>query len=202
MLRAVASQVLAGTWASKPAASDVGVGTVYRASDVGPSPGITFVSDGTRWIPDGVQILARNASASGMSVTGTLSETALVTVTVPAGVLGINGSLIVQVSFAYTNSANTKTMRIRFGGLAGTQYLSAAATTTATLSDQRWISNRGAANSQVGGQGGVAFYGTSTNTTVTSSVDTTADTTLLLTGTLANTGETIAVESYRVLLTP
>lgn len=43
-------------------------------------------------------------------------ETTLATVSVPANSMGPNGSVIVTAVWSYTNSANVKTMRGRFGG--------------------------------------------------------------------------------------
>lgn len=143
------------------------------------------------------------ASAVAASHTGNTSETALATITVPAGAMGPNGLLRVTTQWSYTNSANNKTLRVRFGGASGTGYLGNNVTTTNAFRDQRLIANRNAANAQVGQSTGVLTsggWGTSTSTPVTSSVDTSAAADLVISGQLANAGETVTLESYLVEL--
>ena len=188
------------TWATKPTASDYAAGTTIRASDVGISPGMLLVSDGTRWIPDGMQVLARSNAAAAL--TGTVNETALATITVPAGLLGVSGSLFVAATQTYTNSASSKTIRLRFSGISGTAYYSNAFTTTAANYFERTIANR-TASSQV------SNYSNATNqfvatagTFITSAVDTSAETTAVISGQLASSGETITLENYQVWLLP
>ena len=141
------------------------------------------------------------ASGAATSVTGTVTETALATVTVPAGAMGINGILRVSPLFSYTNSANNKTLRVRLGGIAGPVFLANAATTSLLAQPIILIRNRGLVNSQVGFTA-VTFtsIATTTGSLATGSVDTTAATTLVISGELANTGETITLESYLVEL--
>lgn len=189
------------TWLTKPAANAVPFGTRIRITDVGVSPGILLVSDGTQWLPDGEQLLGRGGVA--LSVTGTLAETVLATVTVPAGAMGINGGLHVHSAWSYTNSANNKQLRAKLGGLAGTSHASIPVSTTAGLADMRRVRNRGAANSQVGSAaaGASAFSLGGSGPTV-SAIDTSVAQDVVFTGTLALVGETITLESYEVWLTP
>lgn len=85
-------------------------------------------------------------SGVAASVTGTTSETTLATINVPAGAMGPNGQLRITMLWNYTNSANTKTLRIRLGG---TVLITAAPTTTAGLYTQTLIANRNSASSQI-----------------------------------------------------
>ncbi|HYD05843.1 MAG TPA: hypothetical protein VEC60_08955, partial [Reyranella sp.] len=140
-------------------------------------------------------------SAVAVPHTGDTIETALASIAVPAGIMGKNGTVYIDALYSYTNSANNKTQRIRFGGMSGTQYVSAVTTTTATVRYLVQISNRGAENSQVGP--GMAAIGTaSTASPVTGSINTAAATTIEITGQLANSGETITLERYSVILVP
>ena len=181
------------TWATKPTCDTGLSGAGARISDVGISPGISIVCDGTRWVTDGIQVLARSAVA--VSHTGDVNETTLATVTVPAGILGISGSLRVTPLYTTTNSANNKTLRVDFGG---TDYWSFVVTTSVSEVAQITIRNRAATNSQIGGQlltsSGFSF---STNAFVTSAV-----VSLTLTGQLANAGETVTLEGYTVEILP
>ncbi|QDV34903.1 hypothetical protein [Tautonia plasticadhaerens] len=186
------------TFASLPAAAS-NTGKVYLVTDV--CNGSLWYSTGTRYkLVNGRCILS--SSAVSASITGTLTETTLATVTVPANVLGTNGQLAITSGWSHTNSANTKTLRVRYDGAGGTAFSSFALTTAATSRVYTTIQNRNATNSQ-GGVGGGVTFGTSSSTAVTASVDTTAATTLALTGQLSNTGETITLESATVeLITP
>jgi len=144
-------------------------------------------------------------SAVAVSHTGDTSETLLASVTVPANAMGANGRLVIDTLWSFTGSANSKTPRVRFSGAGGTVYMSHIITsgTAVTAHYETTISNRGATNSQVGG--GVSQFGgvgTSTAALVTSSVDTTAATTVYITGQLASAGETITLEAYEVRLLP
>lgn len=140
------------------------------------------------------------ASASPSSVTGTLTETTLATVVVPAGVMGTNGILRVQTLWTVTNSANNKTLQMVFGG---TVYYFQTVTTIATVADQRIIANVNSVSSQKGKTTGgmtAGGWGTASGAVTTSAVNTASAANLTFTGTLANTGETITLDSYIVEL--
>ncbi len=144
----------------------------------------------------------RVLAASGVSAshTGDTNETALATVTVPAGAMGANGALRITALWTYTNSANTKTLRCRFGnGLSGTTFISTTATTTAAQRNQILIQNRNATNSQIGGQPS-GLLAASSVANGTGTIDTTASQSVTLSALLANSGETITLESYVVEL--
>lgn len=127
-----------------------------------------------------------------------ITEDTLATITIPANLLGPNGTLRITSQWSYTNNANTKTMRIRYSGAAGTIYMQIPATTTASYSDQRTISNRGATNSQVGANSGGSILTLSGGPTTTSAVDTTAATTIVFTGQKASAGDTLTLEGYTI----
>ncbi len=142
---------------------------------------------------DTVQVLAK--SAVSVAHTGSTAETTLATITVPANSMGPNGIVRLTVACSNNNSAGTKTLRARFSGAAGTLYLNLAATTTISLRLQAQIANRNATNSQVGGSNSVPF-GTSGVAHATSAVDTTAATTIVITGQLSVSGDNITLQSY------
>jgi hypothetical protein len=141
-------------------------------------------------------------SAAAVSCAADTAENVLATITVPAGAMGPNGTIRVWTSWSYTNGANNKVLRVRFGGGAGTSYLGFTATTTAGARFFTEISNRNATNSQFGGIGASGSFGASTNTYSTSAVDTTAATTIVISGTKASAGDTLTLERYLVELLP
>lgn len=144
-------------------------------------------------------VLARSAVA--VSCPADTTEDVLATVTIPAGAMGISGAVRVTTVWTITNSANAKTLRMRFGGTSGTAYLSTAATTSASFSDCHLISNRGSASSQVGSAQAIGLGG-SAAAVITSSVDTASATTIVISGQKASAGETLTLESYLVELFP
>lgn len=144
--------------------------------------------------------LVLGASAAAVSCPADTSEDLLATVTIPAGIMGLNGILRIYHLWSFTSSANNKTPRVRLGGIGGTVYGSDVFTTSATWQDMRWIANRGAANSQIGGKSSAGILTFSTSSNITSSVDTSAATTLVFTGQKASAGETLTLEQYLVEL--
>jgi hypothetical protein len=147
-------------------------------------------------------VLAQSAIAvSGAADT---NENTLATITVPANAMGTNGTVRVSVYFSFTGSTNAKTLRARFSGGAGTQFVNVgtAVAATTSISFEFVIQNRNAANSQVGGmpnypvQQNSSAPGVWTTSTATASVDTTAATTIVITGQKATGAETLTLERY------
>lgn len=144
----------------------------------------------------GIRVLGMSAVAASVS-SGT-AEVTLATISVPANALGANGRLRITTTWSYTNSANNKTMRVKFGA---TTFVSVVTTTTAALRHQIDISNVNATNSQKGFVTGLATaFGESSSALQTGANDTTAALDILITGQPATGGETITLESYLVEL--
>jgi hypothetical protein len=143
------------------------------------------------------------ASAAGAPHTGDTSETVLAAITLPGRAMGPNGVLRITTLWSYTNSANGKTLRVRLGGLSGAILQAIAVSATNIGVAQRTIQNRNSESAQIG------FNIASTNsfTTVgsgsppaTASVDTSTDQDIVITGQLANAGETVTLEACLVEL--
>lgn len=145
------------------------------------------------------------SAASGMAVTGTVSETVLATVSIPGGVMGSNGIIRVTSLWTYTNSGNTKTLTWRFGaagaGTSGTAYMSTPVTTSSLFQETRLVRNI-TASTQKGASSGnpTGGIGVSSGAVVTSNINTGNAAEIAFTATLTNTGETITLESYIVEL--
>lgn len=141
------------------------------------------------------------SSAVAVSVTGTTNETVLATITIPAGAMGINGGVMIHSAWTITNNANTKTLRIRLNGIAGTAYLSQSPASVLSFIDfGRRIRNRNSASSQVGIINSTGS--TSGGAVVTSSIDTTVSVDLVITAQLGVGTDTATLESYEVWLLP
>lgn len=142
-----------------------------------------------------VQVLAQ--SAFPVPLTGTLTETALASIVIPAGAMGNNGHVEVEALLSCTNNANAKTMRLKFG--ATTVFSSNFANQTAGQPRRR-IANRNAPASQVT-VAATAFPDSGfSGAPLTSTEDTAQAVTLAITGQLANVADTITLESYLVTL--
>lgn len=189
-LRAIASY----TWASRPASGNLF--DRIRISDIG-VVGITVVWDGAFWVPDGPQALARSAVLSNL--TGSTSETTLATTTVPASVLGLNGGLRIEAVASVTNSANNKTIKVTYGG---TTFNTQTLTTVASARYFCGIRNRNSAVAQMSAANANAGVGTNSSPIVTGTVNSAADQTLTITGTLALGTESLGLESYEIWLLP
>lgn len=148
------------------------------------------------------RILARSAVA--VSCPADTSEDTLATITVPAGALGANGQLRIATLWSFTNNGNTKSTRIRYSGAAGTKYHETTNwTTQLAVAGSTTIANRNATNSQVGQtliSSTVASALNPATAPVTSAVDTTAATTVVITGQKATAGDALTLESYLVEL--
>lgn len=141
-------------------------------------------------------------SNSNSSITGSTAESQLAAITVPSNSLGINGRMRITTHWSVTNNANTKSVRIRYSSSTGNPYLAGSLTTVEAFKHQCEIYNKGVTNSQEGfsmpsAQGG---WGTTTIAIQTSTIDTTADTTLYISGQLSVTTDTITLRSYTVEL--
>ena len=183
------------TFAGLPSAASAGATAMRLVTDYN----AVFISDGTIWKPlGGKLVIAASGAAINSSIT---TETAMATVTIPAGLMTANGSLVVTSLWSIPNNANAKILRLRLGGTGGTAYMNLSlAGGNLTFSAQHVIRNRGAMNSQVGGSTTAVSYGTQTSAVVTGAIDMTASQTLLLTGQTATGGDTITLEGYTVEL--
>lgn len=145
-------------------------------------------------------------SGAALALTGTVSETILATIVVPAGYMGLNGVIRIRTLWTATNNANNKTRRIRFGlsgaGTGGTVILGAASASTISMQHFTQIQNRNATNSQIGMSTGAGTGGWSeiASAAAAPTIDTTLACELAITGQLASSGDTLTLESYFVEL--
>ncbi|WP_244437700.1 DUF2793 domain-containing protein [Hyphomicrobium denitrificans] len=140
--------------------------------------------------------------ALGWSLTGTTSETALVSVLLPGGILGPNGAVRVTTLWTGTSNANSKSMKVKHAatsGIAGNNYTSASSTTTPTSKIQTEFHNRNSVSSQVGGlSAGTGGWGATSLGLTMGTVDTSADSYINISGILANAADTLTLEAYTI----
>lgn len=142
-----------------------------------------------------VRIIASSAvAASGAADT---NENTLATVTVPAGIMGLNGIVRVTTSWTFTNNANNKTPRIKFGGTTVATYTGAS---NASLDVTALVQNRASASSQMATGLAVASAGNSKTNPQALAIDTSAAVTILITAQKATGTDTMTLENYIVEL--
>lgn len=145
-----------------------------------------------------VVVLAKSAIAVAAPANDA-NENVLATITIPAGALGANGFLDVEVAFSHTNSSNSKQMRVRLGGVSGTQLISTPATTTAASRFFVRAQNRNSQSSQAVGPT-TGQIGSSSTSLFNCAIDLSTEQTLVITGQKATGSETLTLERYVVTI--
>lgn len=178
-----------GTWATRPAASSSAGRYAFFTMPDGRK--VAMVSDGARWRPvHSYAVLQPNAS-----VTGTLTETTLATVSLPGTLLGSDGAVRITAIFGFTGTAGIKTMRAKFGGV--TFVNSGPAVSTLSASINRTIANL-TASSQIAIPVTAAEGSALASSVVTGAVDTTVDQPLVITVQLANVADSATL--YKLIV--
>ena len=141
-------------------------------------------------------------SGVAASHTGNTTETVLATIPLAAAAMGPNGALKITSVWSYTQTVNSKTMRARLGGLAGTAFQALVVTTAIRNTRmQCQIHNRNANNAQASHSptlpGG---WSTDASAIVTGTIDTSIAQNLVITAQLGLGSETLTLESYLVEL--
>lgn len=134
------------------------------------------------------KVLAQSAVAS--SVTGTTDETTLATYTLPAGAMGLNGTLRIHLNFTGTSNSNSKSIKIRCNG---TNINTLSFTTTPQTPTYYW-SNRNSASSQL--------LSINTTTKGATTIDTSVAVTIDFIGQLGTGTDTETLEGYTIELLP
>lgn len=186
------------TWATLPAPADY-IGPAY-ISDIG-LHGSMWRSDGSTWgLVDGQCILEASAVAKA-AVTGSTTEALVHTYAMPAGLLGLNGELEVFCKFTQAGSAATRTVRVRLGGVSGSQALNTT-TTAANLSVPvvARVQNRGSASAQLCSNGTLAGVTGSNSAWSTFTADTSAAVDVAITVQLGNAADSITLEAWQITL--
>jgi hypothetical protein len=134
--------------------------------------------------------------APGTALTGTTSLTTLATLTQLANTMGPTGQIDIEGFISCIGTAGTKTVSVSFGGTTYFSFPILAASTGQQFHIRianKTASSQIAFNSSVG-----SGYGATTSATVTSTVNTASNVTILITGQLANSADTMTLESYRI----
>jgi len=176
------------TWANKPSVAPLG--QIICITDVGEN-GSLWRGEGTKWVRLS-QILFYDLTAA-VALTGTTVETTLVTITIPAGLIGSNGKVKMYPLYSMTNNANNKSLRVKLGG-------STAFSTVVSNSSQSSalviIRNIGSESVQKSSTSVVSGLGNIGIALATLAIDTSVATTITVTGQLANSADTMTLEGF------
>lgn len=171
--------------------SSTTVGVVY-AGKYGVANGVGAVAF-TPVVPSGTLTAV---TGSNSSFTGSTTETTLINVTVPAGSIGNNGQIVVTSNWACNNSAGAKVGTVYLGGTAVGS--TSSYTTSTGGSSMNSVRNRGILTKQVSQLVG----GASTDANVYTSIDTSVDKAITITGDTAAATDHIILEGFTVTLNP
>jgi len=177
------------TWANKPSVAPNG--QIICITDIGEN-GSLWRGNGTKWVRlNPIKIFSLSAA---VVLTGTTSVVTLATITIPAGLLGENGKLKIYPLWATTNNANVKTLRLNIGGPLSTMTSQSVPNNSGLLI----IRNINSESVQKCSSGLVAGIGSSLGSIASPTIDTSAATTITITGQLAVGGDTMTLEDLFV----
>ena len=178
------------TWANKPSVAPLG--QIICVTDVGEN-GSLWRGNGTKWVRlNPIKIFSLSAP---FVLTGPTSIVTLATITIPAGLLGANGKLKIYPLWSTTNNANAKTLRLNFGGAVCSTMTSQSVPNNSGLLIIRNINSESV---QKCSSGLVAGIGASVGSIAVLAIDTTAATTITITGQLAVGTDTLTLEDLFV----
>jgi len=176
------------TWANKPSVAPLG--QIICVTDVGEN-GSLWRGNGTKWVR--LHSIKFYDLSTSVALTGTTSETTLLTVNIPAGLIGISGKVNIYPLFSATNNANNKTVRIKLGGSTG-YFLQSSG--YAQLSNLVIFRNFNSESVQKVASGISAGLGLSNGNFTALTIDTSVATTITVTGQLANSADTMTLEGF------
>ena len=168
------------TWANKPSVAPLG--QIICVTDVGEN-GILCRGNGTKWVRLHPTILYNLATP--IVLKETTAVTTLLTITIPAALMGSIGRLNMLSFFALTNNANSKTIR---AGILGNNINVAGAASMAATGFNFWLLNLNSATAQ------------RNNSSTSFAIDTTVSMDLIITGQLANAADSMTLNTLTLEL--
>lgn len=154
--------------------------------------GNAAITGGNTWfVPTG------GASGVASASTNVITEESLASIALPA----LNGGSAVRIQFhvSCTNNVNAKTMRVRYGGAAGTILIATSVASGTGFGFWMTLQNRGATNSQYLNIGADAFHPLgSSGPGQTFSIDTSAAASLVISSQKGTGTDSLSLESYLI----
>ena len=180
------------TWANKPSVAPLG--QIICVTDVGEN-GSLWRGNGTNWVR--LHSIKFSDLSASVALTGTTSETTLLTVNIPAGLIGASGKVKMYPLYSMTNNANNKVLRVKLGGSTA---FSAAVSNSYHSSALVIIRNIGSESVQKSSTAVVSGLGNIGTALTALAIDTSVATTITITGQLAVGTVTMTLESLFVEL--
>lgn len=153
-------------------------------------------SSGTPTIPGSPTAFATTGPGAFTQTTSGVQAYAM---TVPAGMIGVNGALRATLAGTNNNSSNTKNIFFKFGG---TTFFGSFPTTTVSFGNMGGFTNMGSASQQAGLTPSGGTTGLSSGAIDYGTVNTASSQTAAVTLQLANAGDTITLLSTTLELLP
>lgn len=142
----------------------------------------------------------KQSSVSVVAPANDTNENILATYTIPAGTIQAGDEIEIMLGGSHTNSANTKTWRVRLGGVAGTVFAAYAVTTSAAIQSLIVIRFPTTATEKAWNSGNSSPFGTGSGAFTTGAIDMANAQDLVITGQKATGSETMTLESYSMRL--
>lgn len=135
------------------------------------------------------------AVGSGGAYTGVITEVQMAAAVIPAGLLGATGAVIAEGNWSHNSTAGAKVAKVAFGG---STVLSVSNTTTLGIDIRKRVQNRAAASQIVR----VAVDTGAAQSVAPSllSIDTAAEVTVALSGSIAVATDTMVLENFLIEL--
>lgn len=165
---------------------------------------LRYNSANTRWelLNPAPVLTILGKSGAAVSAPADTTEDILATITVPANAVGANGAIRFTFNCTFTNNGNVKTLRMRYSGIGGTLIVSQAVTNKGSITVSGMMMNANATGAQswnyVGVDNGGGILAASPSSA--SAIDTTAATTIVITGQKATAGDAFTIVNYNFLL--
>ena len=178
------------TWANKPSVAPLG--QIICITDIGEN-GALFRGNGTGWVR--MHSVRYYDLAATVTLTTTIFETELTSVTIKGGLMGGNGKLKIWPLWSMTNNANGKTIKLKIDGnvfYGNTRILEAQ------IQFLSIVRNTNSQSVQKISSGITAGLGVTTGVVTSLTVNTSADFTISITGQLANSADTLTLEGFFV----
>ena len=178
------------TWANKPSVAPLG--QVICITDVGEN-GSLFRGNGTSWVR--MHSVRYYDLAATVTLTSTILETELTSVTIKGGLMGAKGKLKIWPLVSMTNNANGKTIKLKMDG---NVFYGNTRTNEVQLQFLSIVRNTNSQSVQKISSGITAGLGVTTGVVTSLTVNTSADFTISATGQLTNPADTLTLEGFFV----
>lgn len=141
----------------------------------------------------GVAATLTVATGSNSGYTGVTTEVTMAAAVIPAGLLGTTGRVVAEGNWAHNSSAGAKVAKVAFGG---STVLSVSDTTTLGIDIRKTIQNRSASSQII--RVAVDTGAAQSVAPTLLAIDTSAEVTVALTGSIATATDTMVLENFLI----